>query len=429
MNHRPPLIEEPARRLPVAATHDVVVCGGGPAGVAAAIAAARAGADTCLVEAQGCLGGVWTSGLLSIILDGSNKTGLMPELRERLRAMGAIQPDRDLYEAEAMKVLLEELCESAGVKVRLYTRLAAAQTQDRRLRHLILEAKEGRFALGARQFIDTTGDGDLGAMAGCGFDLGRPQDGLTQPMTLMALIANVPQEARHPPLVSPTSPYSVDKKLFYRKLCEAGAPSSYTCPSLFRLPNGTTALMIHHAYECSALDARDLTRASIEGRREIRRVVAAMKAFPGEGWRNVELVTTAAHIGVREGRRIHGDYRIDNDDVSTGRQHPDAVARATFGVDVHSVRRSEGGSYGHERIPHLPYDIPLRALIARDLDNLFLAGRCISGSFFAHASYRVTGNAVATGEAAGKAAAYAALKGCSPRGIPFEEVFGNPRSP
>lgn len=426
MNRHPSLIEEPARHIPLAATHDVAICGGGPAGVAAAIAAARAGADTCLIEAQGCLGGVWTSGLLSIILDGRNKTGLLPELRERLREMGAIQLNRDLYEAEAMKVLLEAWCESVGVKIRLYTRLTAAQVEDRQLRHLILEAKEGRFAIGARQFIDTTGDGDLGAMAGCGFDLGRPQDGLTQPMTLMALIANVPDEVRHPPLVSPNSEYSVDKHRFYQMLCEAGTPSSYTCPSLFRLPNGITAMMVHHAYERSALDARDLTRASIEGRREIRRIVAAMKQFPGLDWQKVELVATAAHIGVREGRRIHGDYRIDNDDVSRGRRHPDAIARATFGVDVHSVRPSEGGAYGHERIPNLPYDIPLRALIARDLNNLFLAGRCISGSFFAHASYRVTGNAVATGEAAGKAAAHAALHGCASREVPFGEVFGNP---
>ncbi len=423
-NNHPLLIEEPGRHLPLAATHDVAVCGAGPAGIAAAIGAARAGADTCLIETQGCLGGVWTSGLLSLILDGSNKSGLMPELRERLLAMGAIHGNRDLYDAEAMKVLLEEMCEEAGVHVRLYTRLAAAQVEAGRLRHIILEAKEGRFAIAARQFVDATGDGDLGAMAGCGFDLGHPSDGSTQPMTLMALIANLPEEIRHPPLLSLNSEYSINKELFYRMLCEAGTPSSYTQPSIFRLPNGIAALMVHHAYEQSALDSRDLTRASIEGRREIRRVVAAMKQF-SSAWRNVELVTTAAHIGVREGRRIHGDYQISSDDVSGGHHHPDAIARATFGVDVHSVRRSDGGAYGHDRIPHLPYDIPLRALIARDLDNLFLAGRCISGNFYAHASYRVTGNAVATGEAAGKAAAYAALNGCASRGIPFEKVFGD----
>jgi len=419
---KPLLVRELARSIPLAASHEVVVCGSGPAGVAAAIAAARAGADTCLIEAQGCLGGVWTSGLLSVIIDGGNKSGLMSELRRRLREMRAIQERRDLYDAEAMKVLLEELCAEAGVRVRLYTRLTAAQVEDGKIRYVILEAKEGRFAIAAEHFVDATGDGDLGALAGCGFDLGRPSDGLTQPMTLMALIANIPREIGRPPYVSAGSEYSIDKKRFYRMLEDAGTPSSYTSPSIFMLPNGLAALMVHHAYEKSALNSADLTEASIEGRREIRRVVEAMKRFPGE-WRNVELVATAAHVGVREGRRIHGDYCVSARDVSAGRRHSDGIARATFGVDVHSVRKAEGGGYGEDRISNLPYDIPLRALVARDVDNLFLAGRCISGDFHAHASYRVTGNAVATGEAAGKAAAHAVLTGCDSHSVEFSKVF------
>lgn len=423
LNQTQELVREPSRDLPLVATYDVAVCGAGPAGVAAAIAAARAGADTCLIENQGCLGGVWTSGLLSLILDGGNKTGLMPELRQRLLAIGAIQERRDLYDAEAMKVLLEQMCEEAGVQVRLYTRLAAAGVEDRKIRSVMLEAKEGRFAVAAEHFVDATGDGDLGALSGCGFDFGRPSDGLTQPMTLMALIANVPAEASRPPYVSPSSEYSIDKKRFYRMLEAEGVPSSYTSPSIFRLPNGLSALMVHHSYEKSALRSSDLTDASIEARREIRKIVNAMRRF-SEEWRHVELVSTAAHIGVREGRRIHGDYCVSSRDVSEGRQHPDGIARVTFGVDVHSVRKSEGGGYGEDRIPNLPYDIPLRALIARDVDNLFMAGRCISGDFYAHASYRVTGNAVATGEAAGKAAAYAARTGCDSHSVEFSEVFG-----
>ena len=421
-NQAQPLVSEPARNIPLAASHDVVVCGGGPAGVAAAIAAARAGADTCLVENQGCLGGVWTSGLLSVIIDGKNKTGLMPELRRRLREMDAIQERRDLYDAEAMKVLLEELCEEAGVQVRLYTRLAAVDMEDGVIRHVILEAKEGRFAIAAKQFVDATGDGDLGALAGCGFDFGRPSDGLTQPMTLMALIVNVPAGIALPPYVSAHSEYSIDKKRFYRMLETVGVSTSYTNPSIFRLPNGLSALMVHHAYEKSALHSADLTRASIEARREIRQVVEAMKRFSDE-WSKVELVATAAHVGVREGRRIHGDYCVSSQDVISGRRHPDGIARVTFGVDVHSVRKSEGGGYGEDRIPNQPYDIPLRALVARDADNLFLAGRCISGDFYAHASYRVTGNAVATGEAAGKAAAHVALTGCNSHSVEFSKVF------
>lgn len=416
-------VSEPARDIPLAATYDVVVCGGGPAGVAAAISAARSGADTCLIENQGCLGGVWTSGLLSLIIDGANKSGLMPELRERLREMHAIKEHRALYDAEAMKVLLEEMCEEAGVHVRLYTRLVATTMDDRKIRHVILEAKEGRFAVAAKHFVDTTGDGDLGALSGCGFDLGRPSDGLTQPMSLMALIANVPAEIANAPYPGSSSS-SIDKKLFYRMLTEAGMPSSYTNPSLFMLPSGLAAIMVNHAYEKSALNSLDLTVASIEARREIRQIVSVMNRFPGE-WRNVRLVATAAHIGIREGRRIHGDYCVSAQDVSSGRRHRDGIAHVTFCVDVHSVRRSEGGGYGEDYIPSQPYDIPLRALIARDVDNLFMAGRCISGDFYAHASYRVTGNAVATGEAAGKAAAHAARVGCDSHSVEFSGISGS----
>jgi len=405
----PSLLTEPARSLPVTATYDVIVCGGGPAGVAAALSAARAGARTALVEAQGCLGGIWTSGLLSIILDAGNKPGLMPEIRRRLREMDAIREDRDIYQAEAMKVVLESMCEEAGVDVRLYSRLTAAEVEGRELRHVVLEAKEGRFALAGRCFVDATGDGDLGALAGCGFDFGRAADGLTQPMTLMALITHLP-----PSLLAAPPPKGrnscMDKGEFLAKLKGIGVSPSYTKPSLFLLPGGVGALMINHVYEKSGLSSLDLTRASIDARREITRVVRKMRELSPE-WSRVTLVATGAHIGVREGRRIHGDYRVNVDDVGAGRRFADGIARVTFPVDVHSVRRADGGGYGEDGAPCQPYDIPLRALVARDRDNLFLAGRCISGDFHAHASYRVTGNAVITGEAAGRAAARAALLG------------------
>ena len=403
------LFKEPARSLPVAAHYDVIVCGGGPAGVAAALSAARAGARTALVEAQGCLGGVWTSGLLSIILDGQNKPGLMREIRQRLHEMDAIREDRDIYQAEAMKVALEAMCEEAGVDVRLYSRLTAAGVEGRMLRHVVLEAKEGRFALEGRCFVDATGDGDLGALAGCGFDFGRATDGLTQPMTLMALITHLPASLLEAPLARDRNS-CMDKGEFLAKLKGIGVSPSYTKPSLFLLPGGIGALMINHVYEKSGLSSRDLTRASIDARREVNEIVRNMRRL-SEEWSRVTLVATAAHIGVREGRRIHGDYQVNVKDVGAGRRFADGIARVTFPVDVHSVRQADGGGYGEDHAPCLPYDIPLRALVARDRDNLFLAGRCISGDFHAHASYRVTGNAVITGEAAGRAAARAAQLG------------------
>jgi hypothetical protein len=195
-------------------------------------------------------------------------------------------------------------------------------------------------------------------------------------------------------------------------LKEMGVPPSYTKPSLFPLPNGLCALMINHEYEKSGLQSQGLGEASISARQEIRRVVDAIRRLPGN-WTNVRLVATAPYIGVREGRRIHGLYSVCLEDMLNGKRHEDGITHVHFAIDVHSIRKSDGGGYGAGPItePTRPYDIPLRALIAADVNNLALAGRCISGDFYAHASYRVTGNAVATGEAAGILAALAVGQG------------------
>lgn len=412
MSEATAILENPAK-LPVRGHYDVVIAGGGPAGIAAAIAAGRSGAKVCLIEHQGMLGGIWTAGLLTLILDSQKKPGLIVEIRNELKRRDAIEPTRDLYDAETMKLVLEELCAQAGVEVRLYTRLVSAQLEGRRMTHVIVEAKEGRFALAGDAFIDTTGDGDLAARAGCQFDLGRAEDSLSQPMSLLAMISGVPESIRSAPFKGATSGCCVDKDAFYRLLVDAGCTPSYTKPSLFPLSNGLCCIMSNHIYEKSALKSEDLTAASIQARKELHEAVAAMRKFPGGEWSEVQLVASAAHIGVREGRRIRGRFHITLEDLLAGRKHDDAVTRVTFPIDVHSMMKSEGGGYGRDSAaaPSLPYDIPLRALIAADVDNLAMAGRCISGDFHAHASYRVTGNAVTTGEAAGIFASHLARSG------------------
>ncbi|MDF3130112.1 FAD-dependent oxidoreductase [Kiritimatiellaeota bacterium B1221] len=406
--------------LSSSSSYDVIVGGAGPAGVAGAMAAARAGASVALIEPQNALGGVWTTGLLSLILDSGNKPGIMDEIRNRLRARSAVADHRDLYDAEAMKIVLDELCEEAGIDILLHSKISEAVVSDSLITEVILECKEGRRAISARCFVDCTGDGDLAARAGCGFDLGRDKDGLTQPLTLMALLAGVPEEIRQQN--QKTTASCLPKQSFLEMLQASGFEPSYRHPSLFALPNGLCALMANHQYELSALNSADLTKATLQARREIHQTVDAMRRIPGD-WRNVRLVSTAAHIGIREGRRIHGHYRITLDDVIQGTRHPDAIARCTYGIDVHSPNLKEGGAISNPDVKSLPYDIPLRALIARDRDNLLMAGRCISGDFDAHSSYRVTGNAVATGEAAGITAALAALRDLLPAQLPFKDVL------
>ncbi|MFA7342979.1 MAG: FAD-dependent oxidoreductase [Terrimicrobiaceae bacterium] len=419
----PEACHEPARETPVVRQADVVVCGGGPAGIAAAIGAARAGAGTLLLEGQGCLGGIWTSGLLGWILDHENKTGVMREIMDALQRHGGRGPVRNAYDPEAMKIVLEELCASAGVEIQLHTRVCAALRNDEnRLTHAIIESKSGREAVAGKVFVDCTGDGDLGAAAGCGFDYGNPETGLAQPMTLLALVAGVvPAEiaAFYPEPDSEN--WDGFKDRLRAEMEKAGQSPSYAKPTLFRLCGDLFVLMANHEYRVSGLDANDMTQATLRARRELHGIVDGLRAL-GRPWKNLRIVATGAQIGVREGRRLHGRYTVSADDLREGRRHEDAVCRVTYEIDVHATDPKRDKGIETNAFTARPYDIPLRALIARDVDGLLMAGRCISGDFIAHSSYRVTGNAVVMGEAAGATAALAARGGRLPQDVPWTDI-------
>lgn len=407
-------IWEERRLTRVAEAVDVIVCGGGPAGVSAAIQAARAGMRTRLIEVHGCLGGIWTSGLLSYVIDAEKPQGLLPEIVERLkqreayrRRMGA----NFLYDPEQMKLVLEELCLEAGVAIQLHTRVVSAQVGGRRLESIITESKSGRQAWRANVYIDCTGDGDLGALAGCRYDLGDGESHAVQPMSLMALVSGVdPETAR---------PYhdvkNLDRKAnLLEVLRRGGCEPSYGAPTLFHIRDDLYALMVNHEYLISPDNAQQITDATLRARQEIDLAVRALRSVGGI-WRELRLLTSATQIGVREGRRICGRETLTADDLATGRRREDSTCRATFSMDVHSPNPgvSKAFDFRHRR-PVLPYDIPYGAMVAADVDGLLMAGRCISGDFLAHSSYRVTGNAVAMGESAGRAAALCVGQGLLP---------------
>lgn len=415
-----PAVREPDRSTTLADTSDVIVCGGGPAGIAAALAAARRGARTMLIDCQGCLGGVWTSGLLTWILDAQDKPGIMRELIRELDRRGARSlrtPEGTgfAYDPEHMKLLLEELCVEAGVRVRYHTRVVAAlrSPDDRELTHIITESKSGREAWAAQVFIDTTGDGDLGALAGCTFAIGRPKTGEVQPMSLIGLFTGV-RFADIEPYVG--GGLEKPKQRLYQKLAELGVAPSNSVPLLVRIHNDLFSLCANHEYNRRPDDADAVTTATLRGRAEIHRLIDALRTL-GPEWNGLRLVATAAHIGIREGRRIRGLHLVSDQEIVAGRRHEDAICRVSFPIDVHSTNGAKIKGIETPAAKARPYDIPLRALIARDVDRLMMAGRCISGDFLAHSSYRVTGNAVVTGEAAGLAAAIAAQQGLTPHTI------------
>jgi FAD dependent oxidoreductase len=419
-------VTEPARKLTVVKETDVIVCGGGPAGIGAALSAARSGAKTTLIEVHGCLGGVWTASLLSNIIDYEGKTGIMKEITDRLDATDA-QYTAKKYDAELMKWTLEQMCKEAGVEVRLHTRLTAAyKDKNNNIDYIATESFSGREAWKAKVFIDTTGNGELAAWAGCGFDMGEPETGRVQPMSLMTILSGLNEEALvKAGYIKGTgkegSPSGEGKRKLHADILKIGIDASYSMPSFFSIRPDMVALMVNHQYGVLATDAAAISQATLEARNEVNKIIEGLRKLGGM-WSNVRVVSTAAQIGIREGRRIHGLYTLTKEDLMKGTQFEDGVCTVNFVVDVHSLVRGEGGGYGNKGVKMKPYQIPLRSLIAKDVNNLLMAGRCISGDFYAHASYRVTGNAVPMGEAAGKVAAKAALTKRLPKEVQWAKV-------
>jgi hypothetical protein len=421
-----PTYHEAARDIPIVAQADVLVCGGGPAGVTAALTAARCGARTILLEVAGCLGGTWTAGAVGWIIDAANKPGIMREITTTLEQRGArgFGGERDYaYDPEALKLLLEELCLATHVQVQLHTRVVAAvKDNSNRLSLVITESKSGRQAWAAQVFIDATGDGDLAAQSGCGFDLGREGSGELQPMSLEALVTGVRFEEITTFVHNGPYRWLNHRQLLLEEMQRGGVSPSYAKPTLFHLRENLYVLAANHEYGVSPLDAGQISQATMRARAEMNRLVAALRALGGV-WRGLQIVATAEQIGVREGRRIHGHYTVTVDDMLQGQVHDDAICRVTIGIDVHSTNANKGkGTEAVNQTQTLPFDIPLRALIARDVHGLLLAGRCISGDFLAHSGYRVTGDAVATGQGAGALAAVAVQSQRLPHEVPWAEV-------
>lgn len=424
--------KEPAQNLPIKDEVDVLVCGAGPAGVSAAITAARAGAKTQLIEIHGCLGGVWTAGLLTYIFD-FNKPGLTKEIKAKLDERDARRnkiADQFVYHPDEMKLLLEEMCQEAGVKFLLHTRVAAAYRDKKRLTTAITESKSGREAWKAKVFIDATGDGDLGAQAGNAWEIGKGGDTCPcQPLTL-----NVLAVVKDPAALKQYISFYTNEgeranwhvpavNAFSKEIKRAGITPSYGMPTLFLIRENLLMIMVNHEYNIKAFDATEITDATVRARAEVYNIVRGLNKLGGP-WEGMQIVATPEQIGIRDGRRIEGRYTVTKEDLVVGVRHPDAVTRPTFGVDIHATDRktNEVETISRGGIKMIPYDIPLRALIAKDVDGLMMAGRCISGDFTAHASYRVTGNAVAMGEAAGAVAALAAKNNKLPHEIDWSDA-------
>jgi hypothetical protein len=402
---------------------DVAVCGGGIAGVCAAVSSARSGAKTILIERSGSLGGTLTEGFMPLILDADNKGGLVKELFAFLSSHGMTlarrgartdengkRIDGRMVDTEGCKYFFDKTCAEAGVTLLLYSQVTAVKREEGSITSALVVTECGNYSVNAKMFIDATGNGSLAALAGCEWECGTPDTGAPSPTSLSLCTVGIPEEY--------DGTDSVDDKRSYSDMLEKnGITISGGLATVKKLPSLKTWNMgINFQYGVTPDDINSLTRATLEGRRESFEVIEAHKSI--SGYEDIYTVFTGSHIGIREGRRVYGEYRITDEDILSGSRFDDAVCLVTFGVDVHKLKADDTDecSRGYRT---KPYHIPYRALIPKGCDNLLLAGRCISGDFYPHASYRVMGNMAATGEASG----YAAVK-CVELGITPKKLNG-----
>jgi hypothetical protein len=422
--------------IPVLDEVDVVVVGGGSAGIAAAVSAARNGARTLLVERYGFLGGTSTGALVGPFMTSYDTKGEQPvvegvfaELVRRMEKIGgAIDPGTiegpgvfnafislghshiTPFQADALKVVAADMLVEAGAEVLLHTDFIDVMHEEGKVHHLVIRRKQGMAGVPCKFVIDCSADGDVAAQAGAEFILGRG-DGHMQPATMFFKIGNVDDE-RVEAWVEEHRKIHGEERLFQCIIQDAREKGEFSVPrewiNIYREPRpGEYRVNVSRVLGVDGTKSEDLTRAEIEGRRQVLQLVAFMrKRCPG--LENAIIMETASRIGIRETRHIVGDYLLTGEDVQEGRSFEDAIARYSYPIDIHDPTgtrtRLEGikGDY---------YQIPVGTLRVKGFENLLVAGRCLSADHIAHASVRVIPACYATGEAAGALAALAVQQG------------------
>lgn len=396
---------------------EVLVCGGGPSGVAAAVSAARQGAKTLLVEKSGRLGGMGVTGLVGPLM-GHVRSPLVDEVLQRIGGRHPVQERLDLDYA----AMLHE----TGAEVLLHTWVMETRQRGRRVTGVRALTKQGILELQAGVVVDATGDGDVAFQAGAAYEMGRPGDRLTQPVSIQyriggvdparALLCASEEEARQVRV-----PEGVWEDVVLQGMERGELPANVGVIRVYlsSYPNER----IINATQVNGIDATrvdDLTRAELEGRRQAYQVLDFLRRH-APGYEQAYISAMPAVIGVRESRRIRGVKYLTREDVLAGRRYPDAVVwSADFVVDIHNPA---GPGQAENFATHVrPYDIPYGCLVPEKTEGLLLAGRCISGSHDAHASYRVQCIVMAIGAAAGVAAALAARQKVLPRQVAVAQI-------
>lgn len=400
--------------------YDVIVVGGGPAGCAAAAQAARSGANVLLIEATGCLGGMGTMGMVPAwcpMTDGEKViySGIALEVYERACSLYPHEihgMDWTPIEPEGLKRTYDELIENSGADVMFGSVLSDVITKNGHVEAIIVTNKSGLCAYCAKTYIDATGDGDLAAWAGADYRLGG-ENGETQLATLCFSVANVNEQSY---LNSPSLHYGINPDSPIKQWAESKEyphiVDKHCCQNL--TSRGMVGFNANHVYDVDAADPKSLSKAYLEGRKIAWSISDALKKYVPEAFGSSYMGATAPLMGIRESRRIIGDYVLNADDYYARRSFDDEISRCCYYIDIHTKEGSSGKLSAQESSRREAryekgesYGVPYRCLTPKGLDNVLTAGRCISTDRAVLASVRIMPACLTTGQAAGAAAALA----------------------
>ncbi|MCK6077097.1 FAD-dependent oxidoreductase [Paenibacillus silvae] len=427
-------------------TADVVVVGGGPAGIAAAIAAGRQGARVVLVERYGFVGGMSTAAMVYPWMTFHTEQGeqvirgIAQEIVDRLQACGGSPGHlRDTvgfvhsvtpYDPAVYQVVAAEMLKEAGVRLLLHSFVDGVAVVDDRVEVVRVTSKSGQLELQANVFVDASGDADVAYLAGAAVAQGRDTDSQSQPMTMKFRMRGVNLERvkqymqEHPEDFYEKTPFAELDTIpltgvsgFYSHWKKAAVPIQRDQVLFFTGPAEDEVLInCTRVQGLNATDVMDLTLAEQEGRKQVL-LIAEFLRRDVPGFERASISAVAPQIGIRESRRVIGHYSLTQEDVVTGRKFDDVIARSGYPVDIHDP--SGQGVIAAFIQGDGAYDIPYRCLLSQNISNLLAAGRCISTTHEAHATTRLTPSCMATGEAAGTAAALAVKLKLAPAMLPI----------
>lgn len=441
-------------QLPQKYRADVVIVGGGPAGMCAAIAAARCGAKVLLVEQSGACGGMATQGMVGPFMTCYDRKGekmiirgLFAEIVDRMVRCGyAIHPSLvragtaftswitvghdhvTPFEPEGLKLVIDEMLTEAGVRILYHTDFLQPVVENGTITGILVGSKKGMEVIQGTVFIDCSGDGDVAARSGVPFEMGNEELGLVQPATMFFHICNVDSDAVEADVQANIHNFfrkdGVNYRSFHWRVSQARENGDWDLNrvsiGLYRMPKpdewcvNTSRLM-----GVDSTDNESLTKAEIEGRRQADQILRFLRKYV-PGCENARIKATASYVGIRESRHIKGEYRLTADDLIHAKIPEDSILLAANSVDVH-------GRFGPASNEYVPiegdcYGVPYRSLVPVGVEQLLVAGRCVSADSTAAGAIRVMPPCMAMGQAAGTAAALAVRHGCSVRQVNTGEL-------